>query len=64
MSRKVWGLTILKDWFERVEQLREAGLVSFDGRILKLAPAGLLLANSITEELLCPSLLSICEATR
>ena len=58
------GIDYPPDWFERVEQLREAGLVSFDGRILKLAPAGLLLANSITEELLCPSLLSICEATR
>jgi oxygen-independent coproporphyrinogen-3 oxidase len=58
------GIDYPQDWFERLERLEDAGMVSFDGRVLKLAPAGLLLANSVTEELLCPSLLSICEATR
>ena len=52
-----------QDWFDRVERLRKEGLVHFDGYVIKLAPSGILLANSITEELLCPSLLSICEAT-
>ena len=58
------GIDYPQDWFERVEHLHDAGLVEFDGRIIKLAPSGVLLANSVTEELLCPSLLSICEATR
>lgn len=58
------GIDYPQDWFERVEQLQTAGLVSFDGTVLKLAPNGLLLATSVTEELVCPSLLSICEAIR
>lgn len=58
------GIDYPRDWFDRVERLADAGFVSFDGRILKLAPAGLLVVDSVVEELLCPSLLSICEATR
>ena len=52
------------DWFERVDNLMNEGLVVYDGRVLRLASQGWLLATSVTEELLCPSLLSICEATR
>jgi oxygen-independent coproporphyrinogen-3 oxidase len=58
------GIDYPQDWFERIERLEAGGFVAFDGRVLKLAPAGWLLATGITEELLCPSLLSICEATR
>ena len=58
------GIDYPQDWFERVENLRDAGLVDFDGRVIKLSSSGIFLADSVTEELLCPSLLSICEATR
>lgn len=57
------GIAYPRDWFDRVERLADAGFVSFDGRILKLAPEGLFVSDSVVEELLCPSLLSICEAT-
>ena len=42
------------EWFRRVEALTSEGLVEFDGDVLKLRPSGWLLANGITEELLCP----------
>jgi oxygen-independent coproporphyrinogen III oxidase len=51
-------------WFDRICDLEDAGWIEFDGRYLKLAPAGWLLANGITEELLWPDLLSTSEATR
>ena len=57
------GIDYPREWFDRLETLQEARLVEFDGTILKLAPSGWLLATGITEELLCPTLLSICEAT-
>lgn len=57
------GLTFPKAWFERVCELEDSGLVQFDGKVLKLTPAGWLLANGITEELLWPTLLSTSEAT-
>ena len=47
------------EWFDRVCELEDAGWVQFDGKVLKLTPAGWLLANGITEELLWPNLLSI-----
>jgi oxygen-independent coproporphyrinogen-3 oxidase len=47
------------EWFDRVCQLEAAGWIQFDGKCLKLTPAGWLLANGITEELLWPNLLSI-----
>jgi oxygen-independent coproporphyrinogen-3 oxidase len=56
------GLDYPQEWFERVERLESAGIVEFDGRILKLKPYGWLIAGGVTEELLCPELLSICEA--
>jgi oxygen-independent coproporphyrinogen-3 oxidase len=50
-------------WFDRVCELEDAGWIQFDGRYLRLTPAGWLLANGITEELLWPNLLSTSEAT-
>ena len=52
-----------QEWFDRVCDLEDAGWIQFDGKVLRLTPAGWLLANGVTEELLCPSLLSTCEAT-
>lgn len=46
-------------WFDQVCELEDAGWIQFDGRFLKLTPAGWLLAGGITEELLWPNLLSI-----
>ena len=45
------------EWFDRVGELEDAGWIQFDGRYLKLTPAGWLLANGVTEELLWPNLL-------
>src|SRR5262245_15237881 len=45
------------EWFNRVCELEDAGWIQFDGRRLRLTPDGWLLANGVTEELLCPSLL-------
>jgi hypothetical protein len=53
-----------QSWFDRVGDLEDEGLIQFDGRRLKLTPAGWLLANGITEELLWPNLLSTSEATQ
>ena len=50
-------------WFDRVCELEDAGWVRFDGRILKLTPAGCLLANGVTGELLWQTLLSTSEET-
>lgn len=52
------------EWFERVERLEEAGIVRFDDPVLQLTRRGWLLASGVAEELLCPDLLSILEATR
>jgi len=61
---KELGIHYPSDWLTRVTELQSAGFVSFDGTILKLTPAGWLIATGITEELLWPTLLSISEATR
>lgn len=53
-----------QEWFERICDLEDAGWIQFDGKFLKLTPAGWLLANGVTEELLWPTLLSTSEATR
>ncbi len=58
------GIRYPSEWFARVDTLRDAGLVAFDGRVLKLTSAGWLVATSVTEELLWPALLSTSEATR
>jgi oxygen-independent coproporphyrinogen-3 oxidase len=46
-----------KEWFDRVGDLEDAGWIQFDGKFLRLTPAGWLLANGVTEELLWPDLL-------
>ena len=51
------------EWFDRVCELEDDGWIQFDGKFLRLTPAGCLLANSVTEELLWPTLLSTSEAT-
>jgi coproporphyrinogen III oxidase-like Fe-S oxidoreductase len=56
------GIHYPQEWFDRVCDLEDAGWIQFDGRVLRLTPAGWLVASGVTEELLCPSLLSICEA--
>ena len=56
------GIDYPQEWFDRMDGLIDEGLVEFDGKILKLKPHGWLLANGVIEELLCPTLLSICEA--
>ena len=55
--------TYPSEWFDGVCELEDAGWIQFDGKVLKLTPAGWLLANGITEELLWPTLLSTSEAT-
>lgn len=57
------GFDYPQDWFDRVAFLESAGLVEFRNPVLKLTRRGWLLTSGITEELLCPSLLSISEAT-
>jgi oxygen-independent coproporphyrinogen-3 oxidase len=57
------GVVYPQKWFDRVCDLEDAGWIQFDGKFLKLTPAGWLLANGVTEELLWPNLLSISEAT-
>ena len=57
------GIDYPQEWFDRLDTLIREGLVQFDGRTLRLAPAGWLLATGITEELLCPTLLSTLEVT-
>lgn len=65
----VWGVAgelgfeYPQAWFDRVCDLEDAGWTHFDGKFLKLTPAGWLLANGVTEELLWPTLLSTSEAT-
>jgi oxygen-independent coproporphyrinogen-3 oxidase len=57
------GIRYSSQWFDRVEALRQGGLVEFSWGVLKLTPAGCLVATGITEELLWPSPLSISGAT-
>lgn len=57
------GIEYPRPWFDRLCEFEDAGWIHFDGRILKLTPAGWLLAGGITEELLWPNLLSTSEAT-
>jgi oxygen-independent coproporphyrinogen III oxidase len=57
-------ITYPQKWFDRVCELEDAGWIRFDGKFLKLTPAGWLLANGVTEELLWPTLLSTSEATQ
>ena len=52
------------EWYVRVRDLEQAGWIEFDGAILKLQPAGWVVASTITEELLWPTPTSTFEATR
>jgi len=52
------GMQYPPQWFDRVCELEDEGWVQFDGKCLRLTPAGWLLANGVTEELLWPNLLS------
>jgi oxygen-independent coproporphyrinogen-3 oxidase len=60
---KEFGFRLAPEWYVRVQQLEEAGWITFDGATLKLTPAGWVAANSITEELLWPTPTSTFEAT-
>jgi putative oxygen-independent coproporphyrinogen III oxidase len=48
-------LTFPAEWMSRVHELQQAGMIEFDGTILKLTPRGRLVASSITEELIWAS---------
>jgi coproporphyrinogen III oxidase-like Fe-S oxidoreductase len=54
-AAKKLELEITEQWTSRVHLLQQAGLVDFDGTVLKLTSNGRLLASSVTEELLWPS---------
>ena len=58
------GVQYPRQWFNRLCELEAAGWIHFDGKFLKLAPGGWLVANGVTEELLWPTLLSTSEAIR
>jgi len=55
VAAKKLKLEIPTQWISRVHDLQQAGLVDFDGTVLKLTSNGRLLASSVTEELLWPS---------
>jgi transaldolase len=58
-------LSISSEWMSRVHELQQAGIIEFDGTILKLTPRGRLVASSATEELIWASpreLLNIFQA--
>jgi len=60
-------MIIPMEWTSRVQELQEAGMIDFDGTVLKLTPRGRLVASSVTEELIWASPASqssIFEATR
>jgi oxygen-independent coproporphyrinogen-3 oxidase len=49
------GIDYPSEWRVRVEQLRDAGWILFDGTILQLTAKGRLAANSVIEELIWPT---------
>jgi oxygen-independent coproporphyrinogen-3 oxidase len=55
-------ITYPPEWQLRVDQLREAGWIRFDGTILQLTQKGRLAANSVIEELIWPTPSSTFEA--
>jgi oxygen-independent coproporphyrinogen-3 oxidase len=60
-------LSFPAEWISRVHDLQQAGVIEFDGTVLKLTPRGRLVASSVTEELIWASPASqssIFEATR
>jgi oxygen-independent coproporphyrinogen-3 oxidase len=48
-------LSFSPEWMSRVHELQQAGMIEFDGTILKLTPRGRLVASSVTEELIWAS---------
>jgi oxygen-independent coproporphyrinogen-3 oxidase len=48
-------LNIPEEWISRVQELQQAGMIEFDGTILKLTPRGRLVASTVTEELIWAS---------
>jgi oxygen-independent coproporphyrinogen-3 oxidase len=48
-------LSFPPEWMTRVHELQQAGMVEFDGTILKLTSRGRLVASSVTEELIWAS---------
>jgi oxygen-independent coproporphyrinogen-3 oxidase len=48
-------LSFPPEWKSRVNELQHAGMLEFDGTVLKLTPRGRLVASSITEELIWAS---------
>jgi len=60
-------LNLSPEWMSRVHELQQAGMIEFDGTVLKLTSKGRLVASSVTEELIWASPASqssIFEATR
>jgi coproporphyrinogen III oxidase-like Fe-S oxidoreductase len=50
-----YGITYPPEWFVRVRQLEQAGMIQRDEMILQLTQKGRLAANSVIEELLWPT---------
>ena len=46
------GIRYPNEWFDRVGDLEDAGWIQFDGKRLRLTPAGWMVATGVTEELL------------
>jgi oxygen-independent coproporphyrinogen-3 oxidase len=66
-AAKELDLSFPPEWISRVHELQQAGMIEFDGTILKLTPRGRLVASTVTEELIWASPASqssIFEATR
>ena len=49
------NLSIPVEWICRARELQQAGMIEFDGTILKLTPRGRLVASTVTEELIWAS---------
>jgi oxygen-independent coproporphyrinogen III oxidase len=52
------GIRYPEEWFDRVTDLEDAGWIQFDGKCLRLTPAGWMVATGVTEELLRIDLLT------
>src|SRR5438046_8783300 len=46
------GIRYPDKWFEHLGDLEDAGWIEFDGKRLRLTPAGWMVATGVTEELL------------
>ena len=52
------GIRYPDEWFDHVGDLEDAGWIQFDGKRLRLTPAGWMVATGVTEELLRTNLTS------